>query len=385
MKLAKRMSRLGTETAFEALAAARALEAEGKSIIHLGIGEPDFDTPIHIREAAKSALDDGYTHYTPSPGLMDVREAVALHQSNSQGYPVSPENIVITPGGKPVMFFTILALIENGDEVIYPNPGFPIYESMINFAGGSAIPWQLKEENDFSADVDSLVNLVSNKTKLIIINSPNNPCGSVMPPEDIERVAKIAKDANVFVLSDEIYKDFYFEGQHVSISQFEGMRDRTIILDGLSKGYAMTGWRVGYGVFPNALVEPISRLMTNSVSCTAAFSQIAAAAALNSNQEDTQAMVKEFKSRRDIMVSGLNSLPGITCNNPKGAFYAFPNITNTGMSSSDFEKRMLNDAGVSLLSGTAFGEMGEGYIRVTFANSRVNLNEALKRMKEFLK
>ena len=385
MKLAKRMSRLGTETAFEALAAARALEAEGKSIIHLGIGEPDFDTPIHIREAAKSALDDGYTHYTPSPGLMDVREAVALHQSNSQGYSVSPENIVITPGGKPVMFFTILALIENGDEVIYPNPGFPIYESMINFAGGSAIPWQLKEENDFSADVDSLVNLVSNKTKLIIINSPNNPCGSVMPPEDIERVAKIAKDANVFVLSDEIYKDFYFEGQHVSISQFEGMRDRTIILDGLSKGYAMTGWRVGYGVFPNALVEPISRLMTNSVSCTAAFSQIAAAAALNSNQEDTQAMVKEFKSRRDIMVSGLNSLPGITCNNPKGAFYAFPNITNTGMSSSDFEKRMLNDAGVSLLSGTAFGEMGEGYIRVTFANSRENLNEALKRMKEFLK
>ena len=385
MKLAKRMSRLGTETAFEALAAARALEAEGKSIIHLGIGEPDFDTPIHIREAAKSALDDGYTHYTPSPGLMDVREAVALHQSNSQGYPVSPENIVITPGGKPVMFFTILALIENGDEVIYPNPGFPIYESMINFAGGSAIPWQLKEENDFSADVDSLVHLVSNKTKLIIINSPNNPCGSVMPPEDIERVAKIAKDANVFVLSDEIYKDFYFEGQHVSISQFEGMRDRTIILDGLSKGYAMTGWRVGYGVFPNALVEPISRLMTNSVSCTAAFSQIAAAAALNSNQEDTQAMVKEFKSRRDIMVSGLNSLPGITCNNPKGAFYAFPNITNTGMSSSDFEKRMLNDAGVSLLSGTAFGVMGEGYIRVTFANSRENLNEALKRMKEFLK
>lgn len=385
MKLAKRMSRLGTETAFEALAAARALEAEGKSIIHLGIGEPDFDTPIHIREAAKSALDDGYTHYTPSPGLMDVREAVALHQSNSQGYPVSPENIVITPGGKPVMFFTILALIENGDEVIYPNPGFPIYESMINFAGGSAIPWQLKEENDFSADVDSLVHLVSNKTKLIIINSPNNPCGSVMPPEDIERVAKIAKDANVFVLSDEIYKDFYFEGQHVSISQFEGMRDRTIILDGLSKGYAMTGWRVGYGVFPNALVEPISRLMTNSVSCTAAFSQIAAAAALNSNQKDTQAMVKEFKSRRDIMVSGLNSLPGITCNNPKGAFYAFPNITNTGMSSSDFEKRMLNDAGVSLLSGTAFGEMGEGYIRVTFANSRENLNEALKRMKEFLK
>ncbi len=385
MKLAKRMSRLGTETAFEALAAARALEAEGKSIIHLGIGEPDFDTPIHIREAAKSALDDGYTHYTPSPGLMDVREAVALHQSNSQGYPVSPENIVITPGGKPVMFFTILALIENGDEVIYPNPGFPIYESMINFAGGSAIPWQLKEENDFSADVDSLVHLVSNKTKLIIINSPNNPCGSVMPPEDIEKVAKIAKDANVFVLSDEIYKDFYFEGQHVSISQFEGMRDRTIILDGLSKGYAMTGWRVGYGVFPNALVEPISRLMTNSVSCTAAFSQIAAAAALNSNQKDTQAMVKEFKSRRDIMVSGLNSLPGITCNNPKGAFYAFPNITNTGMSSSDFEKRMLNDAGVSLLSGTAFGEMGEGYIRVTFANSRENLNEALKRMKEFLK
>ncbi len=379
------MSRLGTETAFEALAAARALEAQGQSIIHMGIGEPDFDTPNHIRESAKSALDNGFTHYTPSPGIMDVRVAVANHQSERQGYEVLPQNIVITPGGKPVMFFTILALIEQGDEVIYPNPGFPIYESMINFAGGTAVPWQLKEENDFSADVSTLRQLISSKTKLIIINSPNNPCGSVMPPEEIEAVAKIAKEANIFVLSDEIYKDFYFEGNHVSISKFEGMRDRTIILDGLSKGYAMTGWRVGYGVFPDELVEPISRLMTNSVSCTAAFAQIAAVTALNSSQDTTKQMVDEFKVRRDIVVDGLNNLPGVTCRVPKGAFYAFPNITGTGMSSSEFEKRMLNEAGVSLLSGTAFGELGEGYARVTFANSRENLIEALERMKELLK
>ena len=384
MKLAARMSRLGTETAFEALAAARALEAQGRSIIHLGIGEPDFDTPEHIRDAAKDALDQGHTHYTPSPGMMEVREAIARHQAERQGYAVDAESIVITPGGKPVMFFTILALAEEGDEVIYPNPGFPIYESMIRFAGATPVPWQLREENDFAADVEDLRGLITPRTKLIIVNSPNNPCGSVIPEDGLRRIAEIANEADVAVLSDEIYKDFYFEGSHVSITKFPGMRERTIVLDGLSKGYAMTGWRVGYGVFPEPLVEPVSRLMTNSVSCTAAFVQVAAATALSSSQEPTRAMVAEFKQRRDLMVDGLNALPGVRCRTPKGAFYAFPNITATGLSSPEFERRMLHEAGVSLLSGTAFGAMGEGYARVTFANSQENLREALSRMERLL-
>ena len=280
MRLAARMSRLGTETAFEALARARALEAQGRSIIHLGIGEPDFDTPEHIRDAAKHALDQGHTHYTPSPGIMDVREAIARHQTLRQGYEVAPSSIIVTPGGKPVMFFTILALAEPGDEVIYPNPGFPIYESMIRFAGATPVAWPLREENDFAADVDELRSLVSPRTKLIIVNSPNNPCGSVIPPDGLRRIAEIANEADTMVLSDEIYKDFYFEGEHVSITGFPGMRDRSVILDGLSKSYAMTGWRLGYGVFPEPLVEPVSRLMTNSVSCTAAFTQMAAVTAL---------------------------------------------------------------------------------------------------------
>ena len=383
-QLAKRMGRLGTETAFETLAKARALERQGRSIIHLEIGEPDFDTPEHIRQAAKDALDKGYTHYGPSPGLLEAREAVARHQTARQGYPVEPGRIVITPGGKPIMFFAIMALVDEGDEVIYPNPGFPIYESMINFVGGKAVPLQLNEEAGFNADIEELRRKVTKRTKLIIVNSPNNPCGSVVPDSDLKKIAAIAVENDCFVLTDEIYKDFYYEGQHTSISRFPGMKERTIILDGFSKSYAMTGWRLGYGVLPEQLVEPVSRLMTNSVSCTASFSQIAAIRALESSQESVHKMVSEFKKRRDVVVQGLNSIPGVRCPVPKGAFYAFPNIRGTGMTSRDFADGALEEAGVALLSGTAFGEFGDGYIRISFANSIPKLEEAMRRIKEYL-
>ena len=382
--LSPRMDRLGTETAFETLAKAKALEAAGRDIVHLEIGEPDFDTPENIRDAAKKALDDGFTHYGPSPGLPEARAAIARHQSEWQGYEVSPDNVVFTPGGKPVMFFTIMALIDEGDEVIYPNPGFPIYESMINFMGGTAVPLQLTEEADFAVDVSELRSKVSDRTKLIIVNSPNNPCGSVIPEPDLEQIAEVANDVDAVVLSDEIYKDFYYEGSHVSISKFDGMRERTVILDGLSKSYAMTGWRTGYGVFPGWLVEPVSRLITNSVSQTASFSQIAAIEALEAPQHSVHAMVAEFKKRRGVIVDGLNSIDGIRCPMPKGAFYAFPNVTGTGLSSREFADRCLEEAGVALLSGTAFGEYGDGYVRISFANSTENLTEAVSRIKRML-
>ena len=383
-QLAQRMGRLGTETAFETLAKARALERQGRNIVHLEIGEPDFDTPENVRQAAKDALDHGYTHYGPSPGLPEAREAVARHQTLRQGYPVEPGRIVITPGGKPIMFFAILGLVDEGDEVIYPNPGFPIYESMINFVGGKPVPMQLNEESGFNANIDELRRKVTKKTKLIIVNSPNNPCGSVIPDSDLKKIAEIAVENDCYVMSDEIYKDFYYEGQHTSISRFPGMKERTIILDGFSKSYAMTGWRLGYGVLPEQLVEPVSRLMTNSVSCTASFSQIAAIKALDSSQEPVHKMVAEFKKRREIVVKGLNSIPGIRCPVPKGAFYAFPNIRGTGMTSRDFANEVLEKAGVALLSGTAFGAFGDGYIRISFANSIPNLEEAMRRIKEYL-
>jgi aspartate/methionine/tyrosine aminotransferase len=384
MKLASRMSRLGTETAFEALAKAKGLEAQGRSIIFLGIGEPDFDTPEHIVDAARSALESGHTHYTPSPGITEVRQIIAADMSSRLGYEVSASNVIVTPGGKPIMFFTILALVEEGDEVIYPNPGFPIYESMIRFAGGTPVPMRLHEERGYNPDVDELRSQVSPRTKLIIVNSPNNPCGSVIPEADLEAIAKMANEVDAVVLSDEIYKDFYFEGEHVSITKFPGMRDRTVVLDGLSKSYAMTGWRVGYGLFPHELVEPITRLVTNSVSCTAAFSQMAAAAAIEAPQLSVRSMVAEFKQRRDIIVQGLNEIPGIICPEPKGAFYAFPNITGTGLTSHEFEVRLLEEAGISALSGTSFGAFGEGFARFSFANSQENLREALRRMREWI-
>ena len=380
MRLAARMSRLGTETAFEALARAKALEAQGRSIVFLGIGEPDFDTPEHIVEAAKSALDAGYTHYTPSPGLPEVREAIAADMSRRLDWEVPASRVVVTPGGKPIMFYTILALAEAGDEVVYPDPGFPIYESMVRFAGATPVPMRLHEALGYNPDLDELREVVSPRTKLIIVNSPNNPCGSVMPEESLRRIAEIANDVDAVVLSDEIYKDFYYEGSHVSITKFPGMRERTVVLDGLSKSYAMTGWRVGYGVFPEELAEPVTRLVTNSVSCTAAFSQMAAVTALQGPQESVRSMVAEFRKRRDVLVDGLNAIPGISCPMPAGAFYAFPNITRTGLSSQEFESRLLDEAGVSLLSGTAFGAYGEGYVRISFANSQENIREALRRI-----
>ena len=384
MQLASRMERLGTETAFEILAKAKRLEAQGHDIVHLEIGESDFDTPAHIREAAKKALDDGYTHYVASAGIPEVRERIAAHQAKWHGYDVNPDNIVVTPGAKPIMFFTMMALIEPGDEVIYPDPGFPIYKSMIDFVGGKAVPMRLLEENGFNADIDALRASVNGKTKLIIVNSPNNPCGSVIPKDELEQIAEIACEVDAVVLSDEVYKDFYYEGEHTSISQFPGMRERTIILDGMSKSYAMTGWRMGYGVFPEPLVEAISRLVTNSVSCTNAVTQMAAMAAIDGPQEPVREMVAEFKSRREMLISGLNSIKGISCVTPKGAFYAFPNIRATGMSSREFADRMLIEGDVALLSGTSFGEFGEGYIRLSFANSQENLQIALDRIENFL-
>ena len=378
------MGRLGTETAFEILAKAKRLEAQGHDIVHLEIGEPDFDTPAHIREAAKKALDDGYTHYVASPGIPEVRERIAAHQTERQGYDVSPDSIVVTPGAKPIMFFTMMALIEEGDEVIYPDPGFPIYKSMIDFVGGKAVPMRLLEENGFNADIDALRASVSDKTKLIIVNSPNNPCGSVIPKDELEQIAEIACEVDAVVLTDEVYKDFYYEGEHESISQFPGMRERTIILDGMSKSYAMTGWRMGYGVFPEGLVEPISRLVTNSVSCTTAAVQMASIAAIDGPQEPVYEMVAEFKSRREMLINGLNSIKGISCVTPMGAFYAFPNIKATGLRSGEFADRMLMEGGVALLSGTSFGDFGEGYIRLSFANSQENLQIALDRIENFL-
>ena len=384
MQLATRMGRLGTETAFEILAKAKRLEAQGHDIVHLEIGEPDFDTPAHIREAAKKALDDGYTHYVASPGIPEVRERIAAHQTERQGYDVSPDSIVVTPGAKPIMFFTMMALIEEGDEVIYPDPGFPIYKSMIDFVGGKAVPMRLLEENGFNADIDALRASVSDKTKLIIVNSSNNPCGSVIPKDELKQIAEIACEVDAVVLTDEVYKDFYYEGEHESISQFPGMRERTIILDGMSKSYAMTGWRMGYGVFPDGLVEPISRLVTNSVSCTTAVVQMASIAAIDGPQEAVHEMVAEFKSRREMLINGLNSIKGISCVTTMGAYYAFPNIKATGLRSGEFADRMLMEGGVALLSGTSFGDFGEGYIRLSFANSQENLQIALDRIENFL-
>lgn len=382
--LADRQSNLGTETAFEVLARAKALEAEGHNIIHLEIGEPDFETPEHIKDAAKKALDDGFTHYGPAAGQPATRQAIAESLSQRYGYSVEPDRILVTPGGKPVMFFTILALINPGDEVIYPNPGFPIYESMIRYVGGKPVPMQLREDNDFNADVDALERLITAKTKLLIMNSPNNPCGSVIPPADIERIAAIARKNDLIVMTDEIYKDIYYEGEHCSITQFPDMVDRTVILDGFSKSYAMTGWRLGYGVFPKWLIDDVTRLAVNAYSCTSVFSQMACIAALTGSQEPVREMVREFAQRRDLVVEGMNSLPGVTCRVPKGAFYAFPNIKDTGLKSAEFVDRALTKYGVAVLGGTAFGAFGEGYIRISFANSQDNLREAIGRLSKML-
>ena len=384
MKLASRMNNLGTETAFEVLAKAKALESQGKSIIHLEIGEPDFDTPSNIIKAAQNALSNGYTHYGPSPGLMEVRERIAQEVSETRNISVSANNVVITPGAKPIMFFAMLALIDEGDEVIYPNPGFPIYESMINFVGGIPVPMKLLASNNFEIDLNDIVDQISPKTKLMIINSPNNPCGSVISKEDLTTLANLAKKNDFTILTDEVYRRFLYEGEYFSPVSVPGMTERTIILDGFSKTYSMTGWRAGFGVMPENLVEPISRLSTNSVSCTASFTQIATLEAMNGPQEEPMRMVDEFKKRRDVIVNGLNSIPGIECPMPGGAFYVFPSIEGTGMSSKQFANDLLEKHGVACLAGESFGEYGKGCIRFSFANSMENLNEALDRINSFI-
>ena len=385
MKIAQRMSRLGTESAFEVLAKARRLEAEGMEVIHLEIGEPDFNSPSNIIDAGKRALDEGYTRYSPSPGYPELRERIAKEVRETRGVSVTGDNVVVTPGGKPIMFFLMMAVVDPGDEVLYPNPGFPIYESMISFVGGVPVPMQLHESKDFNIDIDEIAGQITGRTKLMVINSPNNPCGSVIPREDLERLSELAKEHDIIVLADEIYSKFLYEGEHYSVSTFPNMRERTIILDGFSKSYAMTGWRIGYGVMPLELVEPISRLATNSVSCTASFTQMAALEALDGPQDDSYTMVAEFKRRRDIIVDGLNQIKGIRCRVPKGAFYVFPNIEDTGMSSQQFADDLLNKAGVACLTGEAFGEYGEGFVRFSFANSTENIEKALERIESFVK
>jgi aspartate aminotransferase len=384
MKLAARMNRIGVEGAFKVLARARALEATGRDIIHLEIGEPDFDTPPHIVEAAKQALDQGFTRYAATPGLPELREAIAAHVSRTRGTSVGPERVSVVPGGKPMIFFPMLALLEPSDEVIYPDPGFPIYESMINFLGATPVPIPLMEERGFSFDLNLLRDKLSSKTKMLILNSPQNPTGGVIPADDIRAIAEMVRDRDLMVLSDEIYSQIYFDQPPLSIASVPGLLEKTIILDGFSKTYAMTGWRLGYGVMPEWLVEAVTKLMVNSNSCTATFTQRAGVAALNGPQDGAARMVAEFQRRRDAFCEGLNTLPGFRCSIPGGAFYAFPNITGTGLSSDSLADALLERAGVACLSGTSFGSFGEGYLRFSIANSFEKLMEAVERIKDFL-
>ncbi|MGV8018132.1 MAG: pyridoxal phosphate-dependent aminotransferase [Ignavibacteria bacterium] len=383
-KYAKRMSNLGTETAFEVLAKAKKLEAEGKHIIHLEIGEPDFDTPDNICQAAIKSIQAGDTHYTPSAGILPLRESIAKYMTRTRGVNFDADEVVMMPGGKPVMFYSIIALVDEGDEVIYPNPGFPIYESMIKFMGGKPVPIPLKEEKGFAFDPEDLRKLITDKTKLLIINTPQNPTGGILTKEDIIKIADIIKDKDIWVLSDEIYSRLIFTGEHFSITQIPGFKERTIILDGFSKYYAMTGWRAGFGVMNKELAPMIAKLVTNSASCTNTFVQKGCIEALEGPQDSVDKMKAEFLARRDIIVDGLNSIPGFSCIVPDGAFYAFPNITKTGYKSRDLNDHLLYKANVAALSGTAFGEYGEGYLRFSYANSRENIKEAIKRIKGVL-
>jgi aspartate/methionine/tyrosine aminotransferase len=383
--LADRMAVLGTETAFEVLARAKALERQGKNIIHLEIGEPDFDTPQNIKEAAVKALYAGYTHYVPAAGIPELREAIAEYISKTREIPVDPEEVVVTPGAKPIIFFTILACVNPGEEVLYPNPGFPIYESVIKFVGAKPVPIPLKEENDFRIDHEYVKEKVTEKTKMIILNSPENPTGGVLTRDDLKLIADcIAERDDLIVLSDEIYSRIIYEGSHESIASLPGMKEKTVILDGFSKTYAMTGWRLGYGVMRKDLAEKITQLMINSNSCTCAFIQMAGIEALKGPQDSVDRMVAEFRKRREIIVEGLNRIKGVTCKKPKGAFYVFPNITGTGMRSKELSDYLLNEVGVAVLPGTSFGKYGEGYLRISFANSVENIKEALRRIEAAL-
>jgi aspartate aminotransferase len=381
MRLAERMSRIGSESAFEAAARARALEATGRSVIHLEIGEPDFDTPANVRAAAQRALDEGWTHYGPYLGMPALREAIAADASARKGFPVSAERVAVVPGGKPVMFFALLALAQEGDEVVYPDPGFPIYESMARYVGATAKPYAIRQEHDFRVDLDELEALVTDRTRLLIINSPANPTGGVFTRSDIERIGELVlRHPDLVVLADEIYGRIVHEGEHVSIASLAGLAERTIVLDGFSKTYAMTGWRMGYAILPPALVEPFAKLIINSVSCVSSFSQVAAVEALTGPQDDVDAMVREFRARRDLVVEHLNRIPGIECAVPAGAFYVFPRVAGTGLTGAAFAERLLAEQGVCVLAGTAFGRVGADHVRVSYANSRENLVEAIDRI-----
>jgi len=379
------METLGTETAFEVLAKAKALEKQGKDVVHLEIGEPDFDTPKNIKDVAIKALNSGYTHYGPSAGIPELREAIAQYVSKTRGIKADPDEVVVTPGAKPIMFFSILALVNPGEEVLYPNPGFPIYESVANFVGAKAVPIPLKEENDFRFDPEYVKEKITKKTRMIIINSPENPTGGILTREDLKVIADcIANRDDVFVLSDEIYSRIVYEGNHESIASLPGMKEKTIILDGFSKTYAMTGWRLGYGVMRKDLAQKVAQLQTNSNSCTCTFTQIAGIEALKGPQNEVERMDAEFKKRREVIVSGLNNIKGITCKKPRGAFYAFPNITKTGMDCRKLGDYLLYNAGVAVLPGTSFGKYGEGYLRLSFANSIENIKKALDRIAKAL-
>jgi aspartate/methionine/tyrosine aminotransferase len=383
--LARRMGRLGTETAFEVLARARALEAKGRSIVHLEIGEPDFDTPRAVVAAGIASIERGETHYTPSAGIPELREAVAGYLNRARGLAIEPGQVIVTPGAKPIMFYAILALLESGDEAIYPDPGFPIYASMISFAGANGVPLALREENDYVPDLDELRRLITPRTKLLILNSPHNPTGGVLSPEAIREIARIARERDLWVLSDEIYAEIIYEGKHRSIVAEEGMAERTILLDGFSKTFAMTGWRLGYGAFPKPLVDPVAKLVTNSVSCTATFTQRAGVVAISQRPAEVDTMLAEFRRRRDAIVAGLNRIDGITCRLPHGAFYVFPNISGLGLGdAATVANRVLNEAGVAALAGTAFGPVGEGHLRLSYANSLENLNLAVERIRDWV-
>ena len=381
MKLAERMSRLGSESAFEVLARARALERQGKKIIHLEIGEPDFPSPPHVIEAGKRALDEGWTKYGPTPGYPEFREAIAAYVARTRGIPVAAENVCVVPGGKPIMYLAMTALIEPGDEVIYPDPGFPIYASVIRFLGGTPVPIPLVEARGFSFDLDEFRSRLSARTKLVILNSPCNPTGGIIPADDIREIAAMVQDRDLMVLSDEIYSRIWYETEPLSIASCPGMHEKTVILDGFSKTYSMTGWRLGYGVMPVWLADAVNLLTVNSNSCTASFTQRAGMAALEGPQDCVTTMVAEFKRRRDAIVTGLNSIPGFRCPVPAGAFYAFPNIVGTGLSSKALADLLLNDAGVACLSGSAFGVYGDGYLRFSAANSLANIQEAIERIR----
>ena len=382
MQLAEKMSRIGTESAYEVLARARELEKQGKHIVHLEIGEPDFPTPAHVVEAGKRALDEGWTKYGPTPGFPELREAIAAYVSRTRGIKVGADQVCVVPGGKPIMYFSMVALLEPGDEVIYPNPSFPIYESMIRFLEAKPVPIPLVEDRGFTFDLETLRNSLTTKTKMVILNSPANPTGGVIPKDDLRRIADMLRDRDVIILSDEIYSRIWYEVEPASITSFEGMAEKTIILDGFSKTYSMTGWRLGYGVMPQWIADAVNKLTVNSNSCTASFTQRAGLAALEGPQDCVTTMVNEFRRRRDAMVKGLNEIPGFRCSVPAGAFYAFPNISGTGMSSKELANFLLNEAGVACLWGTAFGQHGDGYLRFSYANSLANILEAIDRIRK---